>query len=110
MTTFTAKQKIVSSVLLLWVAAAVLAATGCRNDVAAEASDSDANGYLCLKCGGKFYTERTVFLAQQCPKCRQDGLVEVVGYACPKDKHVTVRGRSNDRTGAVVCEQCQGPL
>jgi len=94
----------------LWVAAAWLAATGCSKDVATEASDSDANGYLCLKCGAKLYTDRSVFLASKCPKCQADGLVEVVGYTCPKDKHVTVRGRTGDRTGAPVCEQCQGPL
>jgi hypothetical protein len=85
------------------------ALTGCHGDVAKEASDSDANGYLCQKCGAKVYTDRSVFLTQRCPKCQQDGLVEVVGYECPKDHHVTIRGRSGER-GSPLCEQCQGPL
>jgi DNA-directed RNA polymerase subunit RPC12/RpoP len=81
--------------------------SGCRRDVAAEASDSDANGYVCQNCGAKFYTDRSVFLTAKCPKCQQDGLVEVVGYECPKDHHITIRARSGDR-GSPACEQCQG--
>ena len=98
-------QKELSLMLLL-----VIGLAGCGRDVAKEASDSDSNGYLCLKCGAKLYTDRSVFLTQKCPKCQQDGLVEVVGYECPKDHHVTIRPRNNDRGGAPVCEQCQGPL
>ena len=89
---------------------ALVAFTGCGKDVSKQASDSDSNGYLCTKCGAKLYTDRSVFLAQKCPKCQQDGLVEVVGYECPKDHHVTIRGRSNDRNSATMCEKCQGPL
>ncbi len=94
----------------LCLASALAAVAGCHKDVAREASDSDANGYLCLKCGAKLYTPRAVFLDSKCPKCQQDGLVEVVGYECPKDHHVTIRGRSGDRNSAAICEQCQGPL
>ena len=104
------KGSTVSLLLLLCASVALLLTSGCRKDVASAASDSDANGYLCLECGAKLYTSRAVFLAQKCPKCQRDSLIEVVGYACPKDQHVTIRGRSNDRRGAVVCEQCQGPL
>jgi phage FluMu protein Com len=86
------------------------AMVSCTKDAATEASQSDANGYLCLKCGAKLYTARSDFLRSKCPKCQQDGLVEVVGYTCPKDNHNTLRGRSDDRKGALVCEQCQGPL
>lgn len=86
-----------------------LAFTACKRDVAAEASDSDANGYLCQKCGAKLYTDRSVFLTQRCPKCQQDALAEVVGYECPKDHHITIRGRSGER-GSPLCEQCQAPL
>ena len=97
--------------LLAWGIIAVLAAaTGCEKDVATEASDSDANGYLCVKCGAKFWTDRSVFLASKCPKCQQDGLVEVVGYFCAKDHHLTLRGRAADRQGATTCEKCGAAL
>ena len=97
-------------VFLLWMMAAMVGLMGCKKDASTEASESDANGYLCLKCGAKLYTARSTFLTSRCPKCQQDGLVEVVGYTCPKDNHTTVRGRTDDRRGALVCEQCQGPL
>src|SRR4051794_19400862 len=96
---------------ILWFFAILLtfAMSGCQRDVAKEASDSDANGYLCQKCGAKLYTDRSVFLTQKCPRCQQDGLVEVVGYECPTDHHITIRARNGER-GTVLCEQCQGPL
>src|SRR6266436_2079712 len=84
-----------------------LVGSGCHKDIATEASDSDANGYICLKCEAKLYTERSVFIGPKCPKCQQAGLVEVVSYVCSKDNHVTIRGRSDDRRGAPVCEACQ---
>ena len=83
---------------------------GCGKQAAQEASDSDANGYLCLKCEAKLYTDRAVFIGPKCPKCQADELVEVVGYYCEKDKHTTLRARSGDRRGAPVCEQCQAPV
>jgi hypothetical protein len=36
-----------------FLAALLISATACKKDVALEAVDSDANGYLCLKCGAK---------------------------------------------------------
>src|SRR5882762_5513511 len=93
----------------LWVAAAWLAATGCKKDVARDASDSDANGYLCLKCGAKLYTDRSVFIGPKCPKCQEDKLVEVVGYRCDKDQFVTIRPARGDSRG-ITCEQCQASL
>jgi ribosomal protein L40E len=89
---------------------ALVAICGCRKDVAAEASDSDANGYLCLKCGAKLYTARSVFIGPQCPKCNANDLTEVVGYPCSKDQHLTIAPRTRDRQNGSVCEQCQGPL
>ena len=83
---------------------------GCRKDVAAEASDSDANGYVCLSCEAKFYTDRSVFIGPKCPKCQKDTLMEVVSYYCEKDKHLTLRARTGDRQGAPVCDQCQAPV
>jgi hypothetical protein len=84
--------------------------TGCRKDPAAEASDSDANGYLCVKCNAKLYTDRSVFIGPKCPKCQQAGLVELVSYVCPKDNHTTICGRTDERQGAPVCEACKAPL
>ncbi len=91
------------------VLAAVLATTGCKKDTALQAMDSDANGYVCLKCGVKLYTDRSVFIGPKCPKCQEDSLMDVVGYYCAKCQHLTLRARRGDRQGA-VCEQCQQPL
>ena len=98
------------SLLFLGVGTALLMVDACRKNVSEEASDSDANGYLCTKCGAKFYTSRSVFLAVTCPKCKQETLVEVVGYFCEKDSHLTLKGRTNDRNGATACEKCGAPL
>lgn len=81
----------------------------CRQDLATEAMDTDANGYLCLKCGVKLYTDRTVFIGPQCPKCHEELLMNVVGYSCEKDGHLTIRPRRGDLQ-APVCEQCKSPL
>lgn len=90
------------AVLLGWL-------TGCKKDVSFEAIDTDANGYLCLKCGAKYYTDRTVFMGPKCPKCNQETLVQAVGYYCEKDRHLTIRAGQGDRQGA-VCERCHAPL
>src|SRR2546421_10266591 len=49
---------------LLIVALALVALTlaACKKDAAVEAMDTDANGYVCLKCQAKLYTERSVFI------------------------------------------------
>jgi len=94
---------------LVVLALLALAAPGCKRDAANEASDSDANGYLCTKCGAKFYTDRSVFIGPKCPKCGEDTLVEVVGYRCPKDQFVTIRSARGDARG-VTCEKCQASL
>lgn len=95
--------------LLLCLTAVLLAATACKKDAAFEAMDSDANGYLCLKCGVKLYTARSVFIGPKCPKCQEDSLMDVIGYYCKKDQHLTIRPRRGDRQ-PIVCEQCQAPL
>src|SRR6266850_2233893 len=82
---------------------------GCKKDTGMEAIETDANGYICLKCGAKFYTERSVFMGANCPQCKGGSLQEAVGYYCGKDKHLTIRAREGDRQGA-ICEQCQSPL
>jgi hypothetical protein len=95
---------------LLFSLLTLLTVPGCRKDPAAEASDSDANGYLCLKCGAKLYTSRSNFIGPLCPKCQADELTEVVGYSCPKDNHLTILPRANGRQAAPICEQCQSPV
>jgi len=104
-------RKLTSRFALLAMAVGLLlSGAACKKDIAREASETDANGYLCLKCGAKLYTDRSVFIGPACPKCQQNSLTEVVAYFCPKDKHLTVRGRVDDRQSSVACEQCQGPL
>lgn len=83
--------------------------TACKKDAGISALETDANGYVCLKCGAKFYTERTVFIGPRCPKCNEDTLMQAVGYYCDKDKHLTIRASEGDRQGA-VCEKCQAHL
>jgi DNA-directed RNA polymerase subunit RPC12/RpoP len=83
--------------------------TGCKKEAGLEALETDANGYLCLKCGAKFYTERTVFMGSKCPQCNQDALTQTVGYYCEKDQHLTIRAAEGDRQGA-LCEKCQARL
>jgi hypothetical protein len=89
---------------------ATLLAGGCGKNVTQEAIESDANGYLCLNCGVKLYTPRSIFIGPKCPSCGQDKLMDVVGYYCEKDKHLTIRPSRNDPQGAPVCEICKTPL
>ena len=95
---------------LLCLLGVVLGAGGCKKDAASEASDSDSNGYLCLKCGAKLYTARSTFIGPRCPKCNEDSLMDVVGYRCAKDGQVIIRPRVGDRGGAPRCEKCQASL
>lgn len=76
---------------------------GCSKSPAELAADSDANGYVCMKCGDKFYTARKIF-AEKCPKCGTIELKEVIGFICEKDQHVTLVPRGNDGT---LCDQCK---
>jgi hypothetical protein len=103
---FTGTTVLLAPILLV----VLLAATGCKKDVAQEATSSDANGYLCLKCGVKLYTSRSVFIGPACPKCKADTLMEVVGYRCDKDQYVTLRAQRGDALGALVCEKCRADL
>jgi DNA-directed RNA polymerase subunit RPC12/RpoP len=91
------------------LAVLVASLTACRKDAGVAAIETDANGYLCLKCGAKFYTERTVFMGPKCPQCNQNTLTQTVGYYCDKDQHLTIRASEGDRQGA-VCEKCQARL
>jgi hypothetical protein len=94
---------------LFRLAVLVTSLTACTKDAGVAAIETDANGYLCLKCGAKFYTERTVFMGSKCPQCKQDTLMQTVGYFCDKDQHLTIRASEGDRQGA-ICEKCQATL
>jgi hypothetical protein len=89
------------SVLLATAALAVLLA-GCGGNSADKALDSNANGYVCTACDGKFYTDRDVF-ATRCPSCRKRNVEQVLGFVCSHDKEVTIATRGR---GAVACQKC----
>ena len=72
--------------------------------------ETDAHGYSCLKCNAKLYTGAREFLESKCPKCQENALVDVVGYWCEKDKHLTIRPKIAGPEGASVCEKCNQPL
>lgn len=96
--------------LLTLLVASALTGVGCKKDTADEAIETDANGYMCINCGVKFYTSRGEFLESKCPKCGQYTLVEVVGYMCKKDHHITIRPRVSGPEGAAICEICGAHL
>ena len=98
------------SIFVFGLLTALLIPAGCRPSSSEEASDSDANGYRCTKCLAKFYTKRSVFLGAARPECKEDGIVEVLGYYCEKDKRLTLTSRNDGRRGSVVCEKCGAPL
>jgi uncharacterized OB-fold protein len=68
-----------------------------------QALESDANGFLCLSCKTKFYTDRKVF-ASRCPSCQKQPVERVLGFQCAADKHVTFAPRT---AGSALCEQCR---
>jgi hypothetical protein len=75
---------------------------GCGKSQVDEALSSDANGYYCLKCQSKFYTERTVF-PTRCPQCKKTNIEQVMGFVCDADKQMTLGPRGR---GAVPCSKC----
>ncbi len=105
-----ARARISKVLLLALLTAFLLAGAGCKKDAATEAIETDANGYVCMNCGAKLYTSRNEFLESKCPKCGQYTLVEVVGYMCEKDHHITIRPRVSGPKGAAVCEICGAHL
>ena len=105
-----ADKNVRAPVLVLALLLSLPALTACHKDLAREASDSDANGYLCLNCGAKLYTDRSVFIGPKCPQCQQDSLMEAVGYVCSRDNSLTIQARSRDQRATPVCSQCQAPV
>lgn len=89
---------------LTWVLAAVALVSGCKDKQLEAALESDANGFVCGKCATKFYTDRKLF-PDYCPQCKQSDIQQVMGFACPVDKHATLASRNR---GARRCEKCGG--
>jgi hypothetical protein len=83
---------------------------GCSKPKEMAAIETDAHGYFCQHCGAKFYTARDVFLEAECPKCQQYTLVDVVGYLCPADNHLTLRPQVHGQGGGAICEVCKAQL
>ncbi|HPY32224.1 MAG TPA: hypothetical protein PLT00_16425 [Verrucomicrobiota bacterium] len=78
---------------------------GCGKSQVEAALDSDANGYLCLECQTKFYTDRAVF-ANVCPACKKGNIQPVVGFVCPADQEITIAPRGQ---GFHACKKCGRP-
>ena len=88
--------------LLFMLCALMLA--GCK-DKTEESLDTDANGYVCMKCAARFYTVRDVF-PNTCPKCKQGDIEQAMGFICSEDKQMTL-GPRNRRS--MPCEKCRKP-
>ncbi len=88
-------------VLLLMVAAFA----GCQKK-AWTSIESESNGYLCQKCGFKFYTEHQVF-PDFCPQCKDVNVRPVVEYRCDKCGHTNISAEAH---GGVHCEKCPATL
>ena len=88
------------------VAMLLLLAAGCTKNQTGEAFESNANGYACLKCNERFYTDRSV-AAEVCPKCKSPELAEVMGFVCTEDGAVTLVPRGLD---LVPCTKCGKPV
>jgi len=81
-------------------------AIGCGDRAVRRALESDARGYLCGACTNRFQTPQAV-IADVCPRCQSNDLLEVLGYTCSRDGHVTLGPRLK---GAILCEQCGQPV
>lgn len=79
-----------------------LVGAGCGRKRDDAALDPDANGFICLDCDAKFYTDREIF-ANHCPACQKARVELVVGFVCPVDNQVTYAPRGR---GALACGTC----
>jgi len=90
---------LLSALFLVAVAGAI---SGCGRAQDDAALDSDVNGFVCLSCMAKFYTDRQVF-ANHCPSCQKPNVELVMGFLCPADQHVSYAPRGR---GSLACEKC----
>lgn len=80
--------------------------SGCgRTDSVDAALDSDANGYLCMACQTKFYTDRKVF-PTKCPSCKKLNIEQAILFICQADKQVNIGPRS---VRSMPCQKCSNP-
>lgn len=102
-----ARRMILRNVWPVLLASVSLVIGGCSKDAGMQAIETDAHGYFCRQCRGKFYTGARVFLESKCPKCQQETLVDVTGYWCEKDRQLTIRPKVSGPEGAASCEKCE---
>ena len=88
--------------LLLGCVAVACLLAGCGKSKEDQALDSDANGYFCLGCNAKFFTDRKVF-ATRCPGCKQPTIEQAIGFVCAADQQTTVGPRG---PRSVACKKC----
>jgi hypothetical protein len=87
---------------LFFTLAVAFALLGCsKEESGGELLNSDANGFVCRQCKFKFYTSRSVY-ADLCPACKSTDVVEVIGFFCDKDQHLTLSPKAKSTT----CEKC----
>jgi DNA-directed RNA polymerase subunit RPC12/RpoP len=80
--------------------------TACSPEADVDAAlDSDANGYVCMGCGAKFYTDRIVF-ASRCAGCSKPNIEQAVAFICETDRQVNIGPRTSR---AMRCQQCGRP-
>ena len=75
---------------------------GCSRDNVEAALETDANGYICLECKEKFYTDRRVF-PTKCPACKSVNVAQVVSFICDEDKEVNIGPRT---LRSLPCPKC----
>lgn len=87
------------------LAGALLCVAGCGKSTVDQALESDANGYVCLVCQAKFYTDRTVF-PTRCPDCKKPDIEEAMGFICQADQSVVIGPRGQR---SAKCGKCGNP-
>src|SRR5204863_776599 len=85
--------------LLILFVSCLLAACGNKENSILEA---DANGYLCSKCGEKFFTGHNSY-ADQCPKCGSANIDELVAFVCPVDTQTMIVPKSGKGAPCTKC-------
>jgi DNA-directed RNA polymerase subunit RPC12/RpoP len=90
----------------LLLAGLFLLCAGCSERKEAEAMDSDANGYECVHCKAKFYTDRSVFAAK-CPSCKKEDVMPMMGFVCSKDGTTMIAPQT---AGSVSCSSCKASV
>ncbi|MBP9901985.1 MAG: hypothetical protein V9H26_10060 [Verrucomicrobiota bacterium] len=88
--------------LVCLLTGALLLLAGCSKSGVDQALDSDANGYVCLACKARFYTDRKIF-PTRCPDCKKPDIEEALGFVCQADQCVMIGPRGQR---SAKCEKC----